>query len=303
MKLDYDVIVVGSGPAGITSAIYLKRANINVCIMEKSAPGGQLNKSSTIENYPGFEKITGPELAYNFYEQILKLDIPFINEKVIKIEDKISYKIVETNKKTYACKGIILALGRKPRSFDNKNVSLLEGKGVSYCSLCDGPLFKNQDVSIIGGGNSALEEALYLADICKSVTIINRRDVLRGDKMLVDKVLKKDNINILYNSEVVEFNKKDDFLESLLINTNGKLNKLDVKACFIFIGYVPATDFLSNLDILDEKGYIKTDKNLKTDIPFIYACGDTINKQVYQIVTATGEGAVSAISFINDYNS
>lgn len=303
MKLDYDVIVVGSGPAGITSAIYLKRANINVCIMEKSAPGGQLNKSSTIENYPGFEKITGPELAYNFYGQILKLDIPFINEEVIKIEDKTSYKIVETNKKTYTCKGIILALGRKPRSFDNKNVSLLEGKGVSYCSLCDGPLFKNQDVSIIGGGNSALEEALYLADICKSVTIINRRDVLRGDKMLVDKVLKKDNINILYNSEVVEFNKKDDFLESLLINTNGKLNKLDVKACFIFIGYVPATDFLSNLDILDEKGYIKTDKNLKTDIPFIYACGDTINKQVYQIVTATGEGAVSAISFINDYNS
>lgn len=303
MKLDYDVIVVGSGPAGITSAIYLKRANINVCIMEKSAPGGQLNKSSTIENYPGFNKISGPELAYNFYEQILKLDIPFINEEVIKIEDKTSYKIVETNKKTYTCKGIILALGRKPRSFDNKNVSLLEGKGVSYCSLCDGPLFKNQDVSIIGGGNSALEEALYLADICKSVTIINRRDVLRGDKMLVDKVLKKDNINILYNSEVVEFNKKDDFLESLTINTNGKLNKLDVKACFIFIGYVPATDFLSNLDILDEKGYIKTDKNLKTDIPFIYACGDTINKQVYQIVTATGEGAVSAISFINDYNS
>lgn len=303
MKLDYDVIVVGSGPAGITSAIYLKRANINVCIMEKSAPGGQLNKSSTIENYPGFEKITGPELAYNFYEQILNLDIPFINEEVIKIEDKTSYKIVETNKKTYTCKGIILALGRKPRSFDNKNVSLLEGKGVSYCSLCDGPLFKNQDVSIIGGGNSALEESLYLSDICKSVTIINRRDVLRGDKMLVDKVLKKDNINILYNSEVVEFNKQDDFLESLLINTNGKLNKLDVKACFIFIGYVPATDFLSNLDILDEKGYIKTDKNLKTDIPFIYACGDTINKQVYQIVTATGEGAVSAISFINDYNS
>lgn len=303
MKLDYEVIVVGSGPAGITSAIYLKRANINVCIMEKSAPGGQLNKSSTIENYPGFNKISGPELAYNFYEQILKLDIPFINEEVIKIEDKTSYKIVETNKKTYTCKGIILALGRKPRSFDNKNVSLLEGKGVSYCSLCDGPLFKNQDVSIIGGGNSALEESLYLSDICKSVTIINRRDVLRGDKMLVDKVLKKDNINILYNSEVVEFNKKDDFLESLTINTNGKLNKLDVKACFIFIGYVPATDFLSNLDILDEKGYIKTDKNLKTDIPFIYACGDTINKQVYQIVTATGEGAVSAISFINDYNS
>lgn len=303
MKLDYEVIVVGSGPAGITSAIYLKRANINVCIMEKSAPGGQLNKSSTIENYPGFEKITGPELAYNFYEQILKLDIPFINEEVIKIEDKTSYKIVETNKKTYTCKGIILALGRKPRSFDNKNVSLLEGKGVSYCSLCDGPLFKNQDVSIIGGGNSALEESLYLADICKSVTIINRRDVLRGDKILVNKILNKKNINILYNSEVVEFNKKDDFLESLTINTNGKLNKLDVKACFIFIGYVPATDFLSNLDILDEKGYIKTDKNLKTDIPFIYACGDTINKQVYQIVTATGEGAVSAISFINDYNS
>ena len=198
---------------------------------------------------------------------------------------------------------VVIATGVNRNKPNMKGLQEFEGKGVSYCSLCDGPLFKNQDVSIIGGGNSALEESLYLSDICKSVTIINRRDVLRGDKMLVDKVLKKDNINILYNSEVVEFNKKDDFLESLTIKTNDKLNKLEVKACFIFIGYVPATDFLNNLDILDEKGYIKTDKNLKTDIPFIYACGDTINKEVYQIVTATGEGAVSAISFINDYNS
>lgn len=302
MKYDYEVVVVGCGPAGITSAIYLKRANINVCIIEKSAPGGQLNKSSTIENYPGFTKITGPELAYNFYNQINNLNISFINEEVIEIIDKKDYKIVKTNKQEITCKGVILALGRKPRTFDNNNISSLEGKGVSYCSICDGPLFKGEDVSIIGGGNSALEEALFLSDICKSVTIIHRRDIFRGDKILIDKVLNKDNIKVLYNSEVVKFNKKNDILESIDINENGKIINLTVKACFIFIGYVPATSFLDNLDILDEKGYIKTDKNLRTDIPFIYACGDTINKNVYQIVTATGEGATAAISFINDYS-
>lgn len=302
MKYDYEVVVVGCGPAGITSAIYLKRANINVCIIEKSAPGGQLNKSSTIENYPGFTKITGPELAYNFYNQINNLNISFINEEVIEITDKKDYKIVKTNKQEITCKGVILALGRKPRTFDNNNIRSLEGKGVSYCSICDGPLFKGEDVSIIGGGNSALEEALFLSDICKSVTIIHRRDIFRGDKILIDKVLNKDNIKVLYNSVVVKFNKENDILESIDINENGKIINLTVKACFIFIGYVPATSFLDNLDILDEKGYIKTDKNLRTDIPFTYACGDTINKNVYQIVTATGEGATAAISFINDYS-
>ena len=302
MKYDYEVVVVGCGPAGITSAIYLKRANINVCIIEKSAPGGQLNKSSTIENYPGFTKITGPELAYNFYSQINSLNISFINEEVIEIIDKKDYKIVKTNKQEITCKGVILALGRKPRTFDNNSIRSLEGKGISYCSICDGPLFKGEDVSIIGGGNSALEEALFLSDICKSVTIIHRRDVFRGDKILIDKVLNKDNIKVLYNSEVVKFNKENDILQSIDINENGKIINLSVKACFIFIGYVPATSFLDNLDILDEKGYIKTDKNLRTDIPFIYACGDTINKNVYQIVTATGEGATAAISFINDYS-
>lgn len=302
MKYDYEVVVVGCGPAGITSAIYLKRANINVCIIEKSAPGGQLNKSSTIENYPGFTKITGPELAYNFYNQINSLNISFINEEVIEIIDKKDYKIVKTNKQEITCKGVILALGRKPRTFDNNSIRSLEGKGISYCSICDGPLFKDEDVSIIGGGNSALEEALFLSDICKSVTIIHRRDVFRGDKILIDKVLNKDNIKVLYNSEVVKFNKENDILQSIDINENGKIINLSVKACFIFIGYVPATSFLDNLDILDEKGYIKTDKNLRTDIPFIYACGDTINKNVYQIVTATGEGATAAISFINDYS-
>ena len=195
-----------------------------------------------------------------------------------------------------------MALGRKPRTFDNNSIRSLEGKGISYCSICDGPLFKDEDVSIIGGGNSALEEALFLSDICKSVTIIHRRDIFRGDKILIDKVLNKDNIKVLYNSVVVNFNKENDILESIDINENGKIINLTVKACFIFIGYVPATSFLDNLDILDEKGYIKTDKNLRTDIPFIYACGDTINKNVYQIVTATGEGATAAISFINDYS-
>ena len=292
---DYDVIIVGAGPAGITAAIYLKRANINVAIVEKAAPGGQLNKSSTIENYPGFDKISGPDLAYKFYEQINKMGIELISDEVIDIIDLGDIKKVVLKNKELACKKIILALGRTPKRLENKGESL-EGKGISFCSLCDGYLYKGEDVSIVGGGNSALEEALYLSGICKSVTIINRSENLKGEGVLIDKVLNTENINIIYNAEVSNFNEKDGVLESIDIKEKDHITKLETKACFIFIGYEPDTNFLKKLDILDEKGYIITTEEMETKIKGIYAAGDVVKKDAYQIVTAASDGALAAIA-------
>lgn len=300
MKTDYDVIVIGMGPAGITSALYLKRANLNCLIIEKNTPGGLLNKTSTVENYPGIIQITGPDLAYKFYEQLNAQQIPQKFEEVKEIIDNNDYKKVVTNNGEYTAKKIIIAIGREPKKLKNTNEERLEGKGISFCSLCDGTLYKNEEVSIIGGGNSALEEALYLSDICKKVTIINKSNSLKGDSILIDKVNDKENIEVINNSEVKEFHGKNDKLEYVTLKTDKEDKDLYVKACFIFIGYEPATKFLKNLDILDEKGYINVDEARRTKIKGIYAAGDIVKKEAYQIITASSDGAIAAVSCIKD---
>ena len=301
MKKDYDVLIIGAGPAGITAAIYLKRANLNCAIIEKEAPGGQLNKSSEIENYPGYTKISGPDLATKFYEQINNLNIKQIFSEVTNIEIKDNKKILTLkNGEQLETQSIILAIGRKPKKLTNTNSNKLEGKGISFCSLCDGNLYKNQDVSIIGAGNSALEESLYLSDICKTVTVINRGDTLKGDNILIDRVNNKENIKVIYNSTVESFKEKDGVLESVILKTKDQNKELKTKACFIFIGYEPATNFLKNLEILDEKGYINVDSNKRTPIKGIYAAGDVVKKEAFQIVTATSDGALAAVSCIKD---
>lgn len=293
---EYDVVIVGAGPAGITAAIYLKRANLNCLIIEKNAPGGQILNTSTIENYPGFVQISGPDLAMKFYEQITNLEIPYQYGEVKEIIDEKDYKIIKTEKEEFKAKAIILALGKKPKSLKQGNSEKLIGKGISFCALCDGSLYKNQDVAIIGGGNSALEESLYLADLCSKVTIIYRGDDLRGDEILVDRIKEKDNIDIIYNSEIKEFNEKEGILDSLDIDKDGKNVNLKVKACFIFIGYEPATNFLKDLEIIDKLGYIEVNEKMETKIKGIYACGDAVKKEAYQIVTATADGANAAIA-------
>lgn len=293
----YDCVIIGAGPAGITCAIYLKRANINCLIIEKDSPGGQIVKSSIIENYPGFTKITGPELATNMYKQIKELNIPYKYGEVKEIKLGKEYKTIKLANEEIKTKSVVLAVGRCPKKLSDASESLL-GKGVSYCSLCDGALYKNEDVAIVGGGNSALEEALYLASICKSVSILNRSDSLRGDKFLIDKVNNTKNIKVYFNTIVSKFNKDGEILNSLDIQTNNEHNNLPVKACFIFIGYEPATSFLQNLDILDERGYIIVNSDLETKHENIFACGDVVKKNVYQIATAVGEGALCAVSCI-----
>ena len=302
MSKVYDCAIVGAGPAGITAAIYAKRAELDCCIIEKEMPGGQVNKTSVVENYPGFTSISGPDLVDKFYEQLNSLNIDQIFSGVTEIIDGDEKTIKLSNGKEIKTKSIILAIGRSPKKLDSKNFSNLEGKGISFCSLCDGNLYKNEDVSIVGGGNSALEEAIYLSNICKSVTILCRTPDLRGDKVTIGQVKKIDNIKVIYNSSVEEFNEKDGILESINILKDGKKETLKTKACFIFIGYEPATNFLKSLEILDEKGYIIVDDELRTKKKGIYAAGDCVKKDAFQIVTATSDGARAAITCTRDMN-
>ncbi len=298
MNNKYDVIIIGAGPAGITAAIYLKRANLNCAIIEKEVPGGQLNKSSLIENYPGYQSITGPDLAMKFYDQINNLNIKQIFKEVTNIKLNNDTKIITLkNGETIETTHIIIAIGRSPKKLSGKSSRSLEGKGISFCSLCDGNLYKNEDVSIIGAGNSALEESLYLSDICKTVTIINRGPTLKGDNILIERIKTKNNIKAIYNTTVESFNEKEGILESVTLSNK---EILKTKACFIFIGYEPATKFLKNLEILDEKGYIKVDNEKRTKIKGIYAAGDVVKKEAFQIVTATSDGALAAVSCIKD---
>ena len=301
MREKYDVVIIGAGPAGIAAAIYASRGNLNCAIIEKECPGGQVNKTSIVENYPGYPKITGPELVEKFYDQLNSLKIKQIYSEVTDIKiNKKSKTVMLKNGKTLNTKAVILAMGRKPKKLTSDHYKSLEGKGISYCSLCDGYLYKNKDVSIVGSGNSALEEALYLAKICKSVTVLCRSESLKGDPVLIEKLKKTKNIKTLYNTTIEAFHGKDRILNSLTLMENGKEVELETKACFIFIGYEPATEFLKKLDILDKDGYINVDSNYRTKISGIYAAGDVVKKEAFQIVTSVSDGALAAVSAIKD---
>ena len=296
----YDCVVVGAGPSGMSASIYLARANLNSLVIEKDVPGGQMIKASLVENYPGVSNITGPELAMNFYKQAKEAGVLFKFGEVLDIDvsEKIK-KVILKNEVIYA-KSIILALGRSPKTLGIEKD--LVSKGVSYCALCDGTLYKNKDVIVVGGGNSAVGEAIYLSSICKSVTIVNRGSSFKASKVLVNKALNIKNINILYNTNVIKLNEKEGILDSVLLDSDGVSNTLNVSACFIYIGYKPSTLFLKRLDILDEKGYIIVDQKFRTKYDLVYACGDVIEKDAYQIATSTGDGVSCAIDVINILN-
>lgn len=293
----YDVIIIGAGVAGISAAIYAKRSNLNVMIIEKESPGGQINKTATVENYPGFVKIDGPELAYKLFEQLQNLKIEYKALEVNEIIDNKDYKKIITNKDIFKTKTVIIATGRIPKKLGKENEEKLYGKGISFCSICDGNLYKNKNIAVIGGGNSAVEESLYLSSLASNLTLIHRSENLRADEKLVNDIKSKSNINILYNTEVKKFNIDNNKLSSIEIKTNDERDSkiLKIDGVFVFIGYEPASNFLENLNILDENKYVLVNSKMETKIPGIYACGDIIKKEVYQIVTAEAEGAIAAI--------
>lgn len=300
MSKDYDVIVVGAGAAGLTAAIYLKRANLNVLVVDKSAPGGEMNMIAEVENYPGVLSVDGPTLAMTMFQQVTQLGADFKGTEVLSIEDQGDIKIVHTKKQDYTCAKVILATGRKARELGLENEKSLTGRGISWCALCDGNFYRDKDIAVIGGGNSALGESLYLAKLVKSIKLIHRRDTFRADDYFIQQVLAEPKIEVVYNSQVTKFIEEDDKLCAIEVvdKIADQTTTYDVSGCFIYVGYVPETKFVDNLAITNDAGYVVVDAHGETSVKGIYAAGDLVQKDVYQIVTATGEGANAAVHVI-----
>ena len=289
VKSSFDCIIIGAGIAGLTAAIYLKRAGKNVVIIEKSMPGGQILKTNSIKNYPGFLEIDGFGLIRRVLDQTNNLNIKIIKEEVLEINNL----EVKTNKNTYQTKNIILATGRKPRILGLENEEELIGKGISFCASCDGNLYKNENVAVVGGGNTAFEDAIYLSNICKNVTLIHRNNNYRAEEYLIEELKQKANVTFAPNEKVEKLNTKDGFLESIETNNN----TYKIKGLFVAIGQVPSIIKIDSLN--QENGYIIVNEKMETNIKGIYACGDCIKKDVYQLTTAASDGTIAATSIIN----
>lgn len=287
-------IVIGAGPGGMSAAIYLKRAGIDVILIEKMVPGGEMLKTNKIENYLGFDSIDGGELALRMSSQVKDLGIEIIRDDITDISYDNTF-IVTGLKNKYQADYVIIATGRVPRKLGLDMEEELLNRGISYCATCDGAFYKGKEVAIVGGGDSALTEALYLSDICLKVYVLVRKD-LKASDILQNRVKNKDNIVILKNVSVSQFISSDS-LTGVLLNDG---RKLDVNGLFIAIGGTPDISFLKNLNVDTINGYIKTDNKMRTNIKGLYAVGDVRYKDFYQIITAASDGAIAALSIRED---
>lgn len=299
----YDIIIVGAGPAGLTSAIYARRANKKILVLEAKSYGGQIINTLNIENYPANNHISGFDLATNMYNQAKDLGAEIKFEKVVEIKSKVDYKeVISTNNK-YKCKALILATGSENRKLGLINEDDLIGRGVSYCATCDGAFYKDKVVAVVGGGNTAIEDALYLTDIAKKVYLIHRRDSFRGEESTLNKLIEKDNIEFIYNSNVTTLNANDKLESIIVTDREGNNKKLEVSALFIAVGQIPENQNFVKVIKLDEKGYIIAKENCHTNKKGIFVAGDARTKDLRQLVTATSDGAVAATEAIKYINS
>lgn len=302
-KVDYDIIIVGAGAAGMTAAIYGVRSGKTVLLIEEKIYGGQIINTPQVENYPGIENISGASFATNLYNQAKGLGAEYMSGKVKEIKDCGDTKEVIVNDNSYKAKSIIIATGAKNRTLNVPGEIELTGKGVSYCATCDGMFYRNRDVAVVGGGNTALEDALFLADYCNKVYIIHRRDTFRGEKQLEESLRAKENVVFLLN-RVVEEIQGTEALESIIVKEKDgdKSDQIPINGLFVAVGQVPDNDVFSNVVKLDEYGYIAAGENCKTNCDGVYAAGDCRTKSVRQLTTATSDGAVAALgacSYIN----
>ena len=286
----YDIIIIGAGPSGMSAALYALRANKKVLLLEKECFGGQIINASNIENYPALPNVSGYDFATNLYNQIKSLGVILKYEEVLEVTDK---KEVITIKDTYKGKNIIIATGLKKRKLNLENEDKLLGSGISYCATCDGNFYKNKNVAVVGGGNTALEDALYLSNSASKVYLIHRRDNFRGEKKLISEVKEKNNIELILNSNITKIIGEDNLNSIEITDNRNNISKLEIDGLFIAIGNIPDNNRFKNIIDLDENGYIIANANLKTKTDNIYVAGDTRVKTLRQLVTATSDGAIA----------
>lgn len=292
----FDTIIIGAGPAGMGAAVYSARSGLNTLLLDESVPGGLLNKISIVENYLGYKSVTGADLAVDMYNHVKHENVSFKLEKVVSIKEEDEYKIVTTTKGEYKTKGVIIAIGRKPRKSGIPNEEMYAGKGISYCAICDAPLYKGKKIVVLGGGDSAFEEAIYLGNFASSVTIVVRNKISASDALVSE--AKEKNIEVIIGKEAIDF-LGNETIKQVKFNDE---STIDCDGVFIYYGYQADTAFMKDLNITDEKGYIEVDNSMRTKEPFIYACGDIIKKDIYQIVTAASDGCIAALSLKKDIN-
>lgn len=294
----YDVLIIGAGPAGMTAAVYAARANLSTLMLERGIPGGQMANTESIENYPGFESIMGPDLSTKMFDHARKFGTEYAYGDVKTIEDGEDFKTVITSNGEYKAKAIIITTGSKSKLMDVPGEKELTGRGVSYCAVCDGAFFKKKELVVIGGGDSAVEEAIYLTRFADKVTIIHRRDKLRAEKISQDRAFKNEKINFIWNSSVKEVKGENGKVSSVVLVNNEDNSEFEYKTdgVFVYIGANPINEPFLHLGITNDEGYALTDEEMHTIIPGIFAAGDIRVKTLRQIVTAAGDGSIAAQS-------
>lgn len=299
----YDLIIVGAGPAGLTAALYALRAGKKVLVLEEKAYGGQIINAQKIKNYPGIIEISGKDWAMTLFQQVKNFGGETKLEKVVSLKVEDDEKIITTDMdEKYRTKAVIISTGTGYRKLDLPKEKELAGKGVSYCATCDGNFYQDKDVAVVGGGNTALMDAIYLSGIAKKVYLIHRRDEFRGEKTYVDEVKKKKNVEILLDTIVTEINGIDN-LESLSTKTGNQTTEIKVDGLFVAVGNQPQNQIFQDVIELDDVGYIKTNDGVHTNINGVYVAGDTREKDLRQLTTAVSDGAIAATVAVQEMDN
>ncbi|SIS70990.1 thioredoxin-disulfide reductase [Salimicrobium salexigens] len=297
----YDVIIIGAGPAGLTSAVYTSRANMSTLIIERGIPGGQMANTEDIENYPGYESILGPDLSNKMFGHAKKFGAEYAYGDIKEIIDGKEYKTIVAGKKEYKARSIILATGAEYKELGVSGEKELGGRGVSYCAVCDGAFFRDKEIVVVGGGDSAVEEGVYLTRFASKVTIIHRRDELRAQKILQDRAFENDKIDFIWDTTVSSINEVNGKVGSVTLYDKNEEREYDLKTdgTFVYIGLIPLNTPFLDLGVTNEEGYVETDERMETKVPGVFAAGDIRDKELRQIVTATGDGSIAAQSAQN----
>ncbi|MBR7795930.1 MULTISPECIES: thioredoxin-disulfide reductase [Virgibacillus] len=301
----YDVIIAGAGPAGMTAAVYASRANLETLMIERGIPGGQMANTEDVENYPGYDHILGPDLSNKMFEHAKKFGAEYAYGDIKEVIDHGDYKTIVAGNKEYNTRALIITTGAQYKKLGIPGEEELSGRGVSYCAVCDGAFFKEKNLIVIGGGDSAVEEGIYLTRFADKVTVVHRRDALRAQRILQDRAFDNEKIDFIWDTVVEKINEDGGKVGSATLKNNktGETYEYSIDGVFVYIGMVPLSEPFKSLGITNDEGYIPTNENMETTIPGIFAAGDIRDKTLRQIVTATGDGSIAAeaaIKYVED---